>query len=421
MKKYLKSIISFGIIIVFVIVIEILNAIDVKNSVASDYTPEKEASIHLYGETHGVKEFYDKEFEIWKGYYKDGNRDLFVELPYYTAEFLNVWMQETDDEILNQIYEDIEGTASYTESYLQFLKRIKEECPETIFYGTDVGHQYQTTGARYLEYLEREGLEGSEQYKLASICIEQGEQYQGKSATDPYREGKMVDNFCATYERIGKIEVVGIYGSYHTDPTNPDIMAGKIKAKYGDIIESKFVINMLDINSNKHFSLGIGYVGIVFLLMLFIPNVIWTKYQPIGYELYVKNENKTLGLLEKIGEVGATILLPAFTDYNFKSKELGSSGFYFSYLDIYIIVVFGLMILYELYWIRYFRSEHTMNDFYRGIVGIPLAGATIPVIGLLLLGVSARSIALILVSIVLGIGHIGIHYMHYIEIQSSDR
>ena len=62
-----------------------------------------------------------------------------------------------------------------------------------------------------------------------------------------------------------------------------------------------------------------------------------------------------------------------------------------------------------------------MNDFYRGIVGIPLAGATIPVIGLLLLGVSARSIALILVSIVLGIGHIGIHYMHYIEIQSSDR
>ena len=149
MKKYLKSIISFGIIIVFVIVIEILNAIDVKNSVASDYTPEKEASIHLYGETHGVKEFYDKEFEIWKGYYKDGNRDLFVELPYYTAEFLNVWMQETDDEILNQIYEDIEGTASYTESYLQFLKRIKEECPETIFYGTDVGHQYQTTGARY--------------------------------------------------------------------------------------------------------------------------------------------------------------------------------------------------------------------------------------------------------------------------------
>lgn len=420
MKKYLKSIISFGIIIVFVIVIEILNAIDIKNSVSKDYIIE-EANIHLYGEMHGIDEFYDKELQIWKEYYNAGNRDLFVELPYYTAEFLNIWMQENDDEILNQIYQDIEGTASHTESYLYFFKRIKEECPETIFYGTDVGHKYQTTGARYLEYLEKEGLEGSEQYKLASICIAQGEEYQGKSATHPYREGKMVENFCAAYERIGKKEVVGIYGSYHIDPTNPDIMAGKIKAKYGDIIESKFVNNMLDINSNKHFSLGIGYVGIVFLLMLFIPNVIWTKYQPIGYELYVKNENKILGLLEKIGEVGATILLPAFTDYNFKSKGLGTSGFYFSYLDIYIIVVFGLMFLYELYWIRYFRSEHTMNDFYRGIVGIPLAGATIPVIGVLLLGVSARSIALILVSIVLGIGHIGIHYMHYIEIQSSDR
>ena len=58
-----------------------------------------------------------------------------------------------------------------------------------------------------------------------------------------------------------------------------------------------------------------------------------------------------------------------------------------------------------------------MSDFYSGIAGIPLAGATIPVVGLLLLGISARNIALILVSIVLGIGHIGIHYMHYIEIQ----
>lgn len=420
MKKNISSIITFGVIGIFVVVIEVLNAIDVKNGVLYDYIPEKDASIHLYGETHGIDDYYNKEIEVWKEYYDDGNRDLFVELPYYTADFLNIWMQASDDEILNQIYKDIEGTASHTEDYLDFFRRIKRECPETIFHGTDVGHQYQTTGARYLDYLEKEGLKESEKYKLASICVEQGEQYQGKSATDPYREEKMVENFCTMYDRIGNREIMGIYGNYHIDPMNPNLMAGKIKSRYGDIIESKYIVNMLGKESNKHFSFGIGYVGIIFLLMLFVPNMIWTRNQPIGYEMYVKNENKILGILEKTGEVGATILLPIFTDFNFKSKGLGTSGFYFSFLDIYIIIVFVLMLLYEIYWIRYFRSEHTMSDFYSGIAGIPLAGATIPVVGLLLLGISARNIALILVSIVLGIGHIGIHYMHYIEIQPGD-
>ena len=349
MKKNIKSIIVFGIIIVLAIVIEILHEVDVKNSGLSDYTPEEKTRIHLYGETHGIPEFYDQELEIWKTYYQKGNRDLFVELPYYTAEFLNVWMQADDDEILNQIYEDIEGTADHVEAFLSFYKNIKDNYPDTVFHGTDVGHQYNVTGARYLEYLETVGLKESEQYELASECIEQGKQYQGKDATDSYRERKMVENFCSAYDRIGRKDIMGIYGSYHTDPTNPDVMAGKIRATYGDIIESNYIMNMIGVNATKHFSFGVGYIGIIFLLMLFIPNIIWTKHQPIGYENYVKNENKILGILEKIGEVGATILLPFFTDYNFKSRSLGTSGFYFSYLDIYIVVVFGLMLLYEVY------------------------------------------------------------------------
>lgn len=164
------------------------------------------------------------------------------------------------------------------------------------------------------------------------------------------------------------------------------------------------------------FNFGFGYVGTVFLLMLFIPNIIWTRFLPAGYMDYAKNENKILGILEKIGEVGATVLLPFFTDYNFDVK-ITESGIYFSGLNYYIILAFSLMILYEIYWIRYFRSGHTMADFYSSILGIPLAGATLPVVSLLLLGLYARNPALIPVAIVLGIGHIGIHYQHYREIQ----
>ena len=124
MKNTLKSIIVFGIVISIVIVIEILNTIATYNSVVNDYSPENGGIIHLYGEVHGIADFYNKEIEIWKEYYENGNRDLFVELPYYTAEFINLWMKTDDDEILNQIYNDIDGTASHTEDYFYFFKRI---------------------------------------------------------------------------------------------------------------------------------------------------------------------------------------------------------------------------------------------------------------------------------------------------------
>lgn len=413
-KERIKSIVAFGIIIFTVIIIEILNAIDVKNSAEYDYIPVNEGTIHLYGESHGQADYYNKELEIWKDYYNKGNRDLFVELPYYTAQYLNLWMNAGDDDILDQLYIDIEGTASHTEDYLEFFKSIKEACPETVFHGTDVGHQYKTTGARYLDYLKESGAEDSDDYKLALACVKQGEHYDGMDATDPYREQMMAVNFIDTFDRIGQKEIMGIYGSYHINPNASALMAGQIKAHYGDIVEGIYISNMLAANKEKHYSFGFGYVGIIFLLMLFIPNIIWTKHQPTGYDEYVKNENKVLGILEKIGEAGATVLLPFFTDFNFRSGPRGT-GFYVSFLDLYIILAFCLMIFYEIYWGRYFKSEQTMKDFYRGIAGIPLAGATIPVISLLLIGIGARNIALILVSLVLGIGHIGIHYMHYKE------
>lgn len=75
------------------------------------------------------------------------------------------------------------------------------------------------------------------------------------------------------------------------------------------------------------------------------------------------------------------------------------------------------MILYEIYWICYFKSEHEMNDFYRSLFVIPLAGAILPVIAFILLGIYGRSIILILTSITFGIGHIGIHTQHVHEIK----
>ena len=39
---------------------------------------------------------------------------------------------------------------------------------------------------------------------------------------------------------------------------------------------------------------GLSYVGVIYLLMLFIPNIFWAKNQPKDYDKYVGYENKVL-------------------------------------------------------------------------------------------------------------------------------
>lgn len=156
---------------------------------------------------------------------------------------------------------------------------------------------------------------------------------------------------------------------------------------------------------NIHF--GFSYIGLIFLLMLMIPNIIWSKNKPKDYDKYVNNENKILLSFEKIGEVLVTCLSLIFSDFNINNISRWS---------IILLVAFILMILYEIYWIRYFKSDKTMKDFYSSLLGIPVAGATLPVIAFLLLGIYGKNIFLIIATIILGIGHIGIHLNHKKEI-----
>ena len=77
------------------------------------------------------------------------------------------------------------------------------------------------------------------------------------------------------------------------------------------------------------------------------------------------------------------------------------------------------MVLYEIFWIRYFRSEKTMKDFYGSLLGIPVPGATLPVIAVLLVAVYGKNPYLFAAGVILGIGHIGIHLGHRKEAAGS--
>ncbi len=154
--------------------------------------------------------------------------------------------------------------------------------------------------------------------------------------------------------------------------------------------------------------LGFSYIGLIFLLMLMLPNIIWSKNKPKDYDIYVKNENKVLLLFERIGEILVTCLSLMFRDFNINQ---------ISNWSIILLGAFITMILYEVYWIRYFISDKTMNDMYGSLLGIPVAGATLPVIAFLLLGIYGKNVFLIIATLILGIGHIGIHLNHRKEIK----
>lgn len=153
---------------------------------------------------------------------------------------------------------------------------------------------------------------------------------------------------------------------------------------------------------------GFSYIGLIFLLMLMTPNLLWTRNKPKDYDKYVANEKKVLLVMERIGEVAVSCLTLIFSDFNVQ----GVSAW-----EIWLLAACALMILYEVYWIRYFKSAKTMRDFYSSLLGIPVAGATLPVAAFFLLGIYGRNPLLIVAVTVLGIGHIGIHMEHRKELR----
>ena len=113
--------------------------------------------------------------------------------------------------------------------------------------------------------------------------------------------------------------------------------------------------------------------------MLFVPNLFWTKRKPENYDRYAVGENRVLLAFERVGEVIVTGVSPLFSDFNLRLP--------LSLWSLWLFASLFLMILYEINWIRYFRSKRKMRDFYRGLLWIPVAGATLPVFAFAFLAV----------------------------------
>lgn len=155
---------------------------------------------------------------------------------------------------------------------------------------------------------------------------------------------------------------------------------------------------------------GFSYIGCIFLLMLYVPNVISIKRLSDGWRQLQEKEDRILHLLERVGEVGLTMLLPVTKNLNVK----------LNLWLIWLAAAFAVMVLYEIWWYRYFKSRRRAEDLLSGMFSVPVAGASLPAIALALLAIYGKSLHVMLFVIPFAVGHIKIFLQHKKELEDKE-
>jgi len=207
--------------------------------------PPSTGRIFLYGEMHGCPIHMERQLDIWGDYYHNYDmRHLFIEAAYFTAQFLNMWMQADDDTILYEVFNDWRGSAAHSQYNLDFYKTIKIDFPETIFHGTDVGHQSTTTGARFLNYLRLNGMEDTDTYHRTNENIAQYWSFRRAGWSHAIRSYYKPLNFIREFDMLVDQDVMAIHGGAHVlfgdfgDYTDVPTMATVLHERYGDALQT---------------------------------------------------------------------------------------------------------------------------------------------------------------------------------------
>ena len=208
--------------------------------------------IYLYGENHYHAVCMEKELSAWKDLYDSGARHLFIEYSYAYAQRLNTWMQADGDELLSWLWseeeDDLDSVPVEALLLFDFYKAVEEHCPETVFHGPDIEHEYDTLGEEYLAALEAAGEQDSVEYARTVLTCEQGKHAHQNGETDEgyrYREACLADNFIWEMEQLEPQAVMGIYGFTHVEGVVTEHqkslatdanMATRLAEKYGSRI-----------------------------------------------------------------------------------------------------------------------------------------------------------------------------------------
>lgn len=203
--------------------------------------------VYLCGEWHhGDAVTMETELALWGELYAQGWRDLFEEMSYADAYYLNRWMQEDSDETMDWWYHASGWYSLYGNVALDYYRQIKQNYPETVFHGVDVVDN--SVGGDLKAELYQAGKEDTEEFKRVMENLQQTVQYNRLDGDDAkvYRENCMAENFLREYGKLSGANIMGIFGSAHVlncKRTNGlvDTMAKQLMAYGGDAIQTDII------------------------------------------------------------------------------------------------------------------------------------------------------------------------------------
>ena len=226
------------------------------NTIEPYIFPPSTGQIYMLGEEHFNKYHLELQLEFWDTFYNEhGMRYLFIEYEFSYAELLNMWMRGERDEILDVVENRVlaafeEKNREYiVETLMEFYNRIKNEFPETIFYGLEV--EYTNSSALLiLQHLRDTEQEESELFRAVIQRVRQHSDLvlEGKraGASQEYfsfynlRERDMTENFIKKFDSLQDESVMAIFGAYHVIPA-PDFrvygvpnVANRLIERYGE-------------------------------------------------------------------------------------------------------------------------------------------------------------------------------------------
>ncbi|MBR2835783.1 MAG: hypothetical protein IKE43_08790 [Coriobacteriales bacterium] len=160
-------------------------------------------------------------------------------------------------------------------------------------------------------------------------------------------------------------------------------------------------------------SFGFSWIGALYLIALFVPNILWARNKPESYDKLASHEAPWMVWCERIGEVLTCTCAAIFAETNPHAPiDVWTSWLVFSV---------SCMFLYLASWRIYFTSTEKLEAMYAPVMGIPVPLASLPVAAFLLLGIYGHAWPLVAATVILGIGHIGIHVCHAKELGLSLR
>lgn len=204
--------------------------------------------IYLYGEVHAHETIQNMELERWEQYYKeDGMRHLFMETSYCHAQFLNLWMQSDNNEILDSLLKKMQGTYGVLLRKEHFICQSKKTARKP-FSTAPISVISTVQSDRNICIIWKKTARKIRKNISWGKNIQQGKTFEatGKSS---YRENCMAENFIEEYDRLiqseGPTDIMGIYGAAHTNPDIQNVtgevpsMASQIQSRYGESLHSK--------------------------------------------------------------------------------------------------------------------------------------------------------------------------------------